>query len=75
MMDAALSGVTLMDELNAATQQESSTTSAASKSHARFEVKAAGWDDKPTVRGITEKIKTWITTQVGRFGSRMAPKT
>eukprot|EP00752_Nemacystus_decipiens_P007205 g6449.t1 len=34
-----------------------------SKSHARFEVKAAGWDDKPITRGMTEKIKTWITSQ------------
>lgn len=35
-----------------------------SKSHARFEVKAAGWDDKPFVRGMTERIKEWFVIQV-----------
>lgn len=35
-----------------------------SKSHARFEVKAAGWDDKPFTRGITEKVKDWVVGQV-----------
>lgn len=36
-----------------------------SKSHARFEVKAAGWDDKPITRGTTELVKDWIVAQVG----------
>lgn len=51
-------------------QQESSTST--TKSYARFEVKAAGWDDKPIIRGMTDKIKGWITTQVGRSVVRSA---
>ncbi|CAM9853643.1 unnamed protein product [Pylaiella littoralis] len=34
-----------------------------SMSRARFEVKAAGWDDKPIVQGITKMIKAWMTSQ------------
>ncbi|CAB1114906.1 unnamed protein product [Ectocarpus sp. CCAP 1310/34] len=41
-------------------EKESSPTS---RSHARFEVKAAGWDDKPIVKGTTETIRAWIVNQ------------
>lgn len=38
-------------------------TQQSTKAHARFEVKAAGWDDMPIIRGITELEKAWIFNQ------------
>lgn len=35
------------------------------KAHARFEEKAAGWDDMPIIRGITELERAWMSRQVG----------